>query len=141
MIVAINHIYVDGRCAMKPKPATLGAKYVEQFRDAAIAAVHRKRPPYPEATFTVHRELLPTHNRTVLDLGTGSGEIAIPMAGYAHIVHVVEPSDALRKIAAGIAGAHLRDTRAQAPQQEQTLEWFNVTAEEFDYPLPYGLIT
>jgi hypothetical protein len=102
MIVAINHIYVDGRCAMKPKPATLGAKYVEQFRDAAIAAVHRKRPPYPEATFTVHRELLPTHNRTVLDLGTGSGEIAIPMAGYAHIVHVVEPSDALRKIAAGL---------------------------------------
>jgi SAM-dependent methyltransferase len=63
----------------------------------------------------------------VLELGAGTGEISIPLAGLVDRVTAVEPSAAMLEVA-----------RAQ-PGFEQ-VDWFRTSAEDFDYDDEYGLI-
>jgi SAM-dependent methyltransferase len=112
---------------MTPKPIFLGPKYAEQFRDASVAAAYRKRPPYPPELFEILAGLLPIGNRCLVDLGAGTGEVAIPMSRTADVVHAVEPSPAMLAIGRRIPGS-------------ERVSWFNGSAEEFTYPRQYGLI-
>lgn len=112
---------------MEPKPKHLGPEYGEQFSDAAVAALYRKRPQYPPSTFDLIRNLLPASNRHVLDLGSGTGEIAIPSAAFADSVDAVELSAAMLNVARQQPGA-------------SKVRWFNQAAETFAYPRAYGLI-
>ena len=113
---------------MEPNPKFLGPEYADQFSDPAVAAVYRKRPSYPTELFTQLAALLPDSNRSLLDVGAGTGEIAIPMSSYAEVVDAVEPSAAMLQIA------------RQQPLSHQ-VSWHNMSGEDFGYPAQYGLIT
>jgi SAM-dependent methyltransferase len=112
---------------MEPKPRFLGTDYARQFRDPAVAAVYRKRPAYPEQLFDLLTELLPHEGARVLDVGAGTGEIAIPMSARSATVDAVEPSAAMLAIA-----------RAQTGSAR--VNWHNLPAESFAPTEPYGLI-
>ena len=97
---------------MPARPAHLGPKYGEQFQDASVAAAYRTRPPYPAA----------------LDLGCGTGRIAIPLSAYVSRVDAVDPSAAMLE-AAKAAGGRVDNIR-----------WINESAETYAYSDSYGLI-
>ena len=112
---------------MKPKPKFLDAEYARQFEDASVAAVYRKRPPYPPETFEIIGGLLPVGNRNVLDLGAGTGEVSIPLAEMVDSVHAVEPSLAMVSIGRNLPGS-------------DDVTWYNTSGELFDYATEYGVI-
>ena len=113
---------------MKSKPEHLSRRYGAQFEDASIAAAYRTRPPYPPETFDLILERLPSPSRArVLELGAGTGEIAIPLATRVSRVDAVEPSAAMGEIA------------AEQPGFEH-VHWHGVSAESFPYPAVYDLV-
>ncbi len=113
---------------MKPKPRHLWPEYGAQFQDSAVAAVYRKRPPYPGELFDLLAALLPQPSRArVLELGAGTGEIAIPFAGRVDRLDAVEVSEAMLGIA------------ESQPGYEQ-VHWHRQSAESFSYPAVYDLV-
>lgn len=113
---------------MKPKPRHLGPDYGAQFQDAAVATVYRKRPPYPSELFDLILERLPRPNRArVLELGAGTGEIAIPLSEQVSVLDAVEPSAAMLNVA------------ARQPGYER-VRWHQQSAEAFAYASVYDLI-
>lgn len=114
---------------MEPKPKFLAPHYARVFEDAAVAAVYRKRPPYPPEVAPFVASLLPDGNRHLLDLGAGTGEMAIPLAKLCVTVDAVEPSAAM-----------LRIGQMQPGADAGNLSWFNESAEAFGYPRSYGLV-
>ena len=112
---------------MEPKPKFLAARYGEQFRDASVAAAYRKRPPYPAETSEIIADLCPRDNRRVLELGAGTGEIAIPLATLVDAVDAVEPSEAMMGVARSMPGF-------------DKVNWHRTSAEEFGYEKRYGLV-
>ena len=113
---------------MKAKPRHLWPDYGAQFQDAAIAAVYRKRPPYPAEVFDLLSELLPLPGQArILELGAGTGEIAIPLSERVASVDAVEASAAMLAVA-----------RSQ-PGQER-VRWHSRSAEDFSYSSIYDLV-
>jgi len=113
---------------MKPKPTHLGPDYGAQFQDAAVAAVYRKRPPYPPELFNLLLERLPLPNRArVLELGAGTGEIAIPLSAQVAVLDAVEVSEAMLAVAASQPGS-------------ERVRWHQQSAESFSYDSLYDLI-
>jgi len=112
---------------VKPKPRFLGPDYASQFEDTAVAAVYRSRPPYPPETFDLILDLLPTSGGHILDIGSGTGELAIPLAERAGAVDAVEPSAAMLAV-------------AQTQPHHELVNWHNVAAERFVYRKAYDLI-
>ncbi len=91
---------------MKPKPEHLSRRYGAQFEDATVAAAYGNRPPYPAETFDLILERLPDPSRArVLELGTGTGEIARPLAARVTRIDAVEPSAAMGSAAGRCAGS------------------------------------
>lgn len=114
---------------MSTRPAHLAAKYAEQFTDESVAAVYRTRPPYPDSLFDILESLIPDPSYTLLDLGCGTGEIAIPMSRRLGRVVALDPSSAM-----------LGTAKVQAFPAGGAIQWVNAAAEEFDYPETYGLV-
>ena len=80
---------------MKPKPKFLSPPYGRVFEDKSVAEDYRKRPPDPADTALFIAGLCPPGNRFVLDLGAGTGEVAIPLAPLVRGVDAVDPSAAM----------------------------------------------
>lgn len=116
---------------MKPKPLHLSSEYGAQFRDSAVAAVYRKRPPYVPETWDLIAGRLPdagpSADRAVLEVGSGTGEIAIPLSARLEHVDAIEPSEAMLAI-------------ARSTQGSERVRWHQTSAEEFGYPDTYDLI-
>lgn len=113
---------------MKPKPRHLWSDYGAQFQDAAVAAMYRKRPPYPAELFNLILQRLPQPGRArVLELGAGTGEIAIPLSLEVQAVDAVEVSEAMLAVAAGQPG-------------NKRVHWHQQSAESFPYTSIYDLI-
>lgn len=113
---------------MKPKPRHLWPDYGAQFQDPAVADVYRKRPPYPPELFDLILERTPRPGRArVLELGTGTGEVALPLAARVERLDAVEPSEAMLKIA------------SRQPGSEQ-VRWHQQSAETYSYADVYDLI-
>jgi SAM-dependent methyltransferase len=110
------------------RPVHLGAEYGEQFQDASVAAAYRTRPPYPAALFEILAGLLPDSVSAALDLGCGTGRIAIPLSFYVSRVDAVDPSAAMLE-AAKSAGGCLDNIR-----------WIHESAETYAYSESYGLV-
>lgn len=115
---------------MIPKPEHLGPTYAAQFGDAAVASAYRHRPHYPAAAFDLLLELLGDRPRDVLDLGCGSGDLAIPLAARVRRLDAVDPSAAM--LAAG---------RARPGGEAPNLRWIHASAEDAPLRPPYGLVT
>jgi SAM-dependent methyltransferase len=60
-----------------------------------LALAYRARPPYPEPLVNRLSELAGP-GRPVVDLGAGTGLLAVPLARRGHPVHAVEPAEAMR---------------------------------------------
>jgi ubiquinone/menaquinone biosynthesis C-methylase UbiE len=112
------------------KPTHLGPQYADQFKDLSVASAYLHRPPYPAEVFDLLECLIKGRPRVVLDMGCGTGDIAIPMADRVDRVDAVDPSEAM-----------LRMARTRPGWDRENIRWVCTSAEEFDYRERYGLIT
>ncbi|MEA2660540.1 MAG: hypothetical protein QOH08_112 [Chloroflexota bacterium] len=101
----------------------------EVFRDRDVARAYRHRAPYPDETFAILAELL-VEPHTLLDVGSGSGQLARPMLRFAARVDAVDPSDAM-----------VEEGRRLPGGDDPRLRWIIGTAETAPLDPPYGLIT
>jgi SAM-dependent methyltransferase len=113
-----------------PKPDHLGPDYGAQFADASVVAAYDCRPPYPPELFDVLAALIVDEPRVVLDLGTGTGEIARGLLGRAARIDAVDP-------APGMIAAGRRLPGGDRPE----LVWIEGFAEDVLLDSPYALVT
>jgi trans-aconitate methyltransferase len=114
---------------MRPKPDHLGPEYAAQFADRSVAREYHTRPPYPAELFTRLLRLLPAGERTVLDLGCGTGEVAVGLVGRVDRIDAVDPSAAMLEVAS-----------TRHPSETDGLRWVQASAERFRPTVRYGLI-
>jgi predicted TPR repeat methyltransferase len=74
----------------RPRPEYLGRAYAERFRDQSVVDSYHFRPPYPEETFDILLSLLTDEPRAVLDVGSGSGDIARRLVDHVERVDAVD---------------------------------------------------
>jgi len=84
-----------------------------------LAEAYRARPPYPPALVARLSELAGP-GRTVVDLGAGTGLLAVPLARAGHRVFAVEPAGAMLAVCAEVA-AGLPVDPVQAPAESTGL--------------------
>lgn len=116
--------------SMAPKPGHLGEVYARQFTDPAVVAAYPFRLPYPAETFSILERLIVPGNRTVLDAGCGTGDLARRLASLVERIDAVDISGRMitlgRLLPGGSAG---------------NLRWIQGSIEEAPLDPPYGLIT
>jgi len=111
------------------KPAHLGSVYGAQFDDEAVARSYATRPPYPAEVFEILDGLQPAGPRSVLDLGCGTGDVALGLVGRAGQIVGVDRSAAMLRVARGRHGGG-----------HPSLAWHQVAAEDFAFDGPYSLV-
>lgn len=94
-----------------------------------MARCYSYRPPYPGDIFAHLLSLTDARDR-LLDLGSGNGKIAVPLANSFSEVIAVEPSRAMFE--AGIS---------RNPGKPGNLKWVEVCAEDFEDPGVFDLVT
>lgn len=112
------------------KPDYLTPANAARFDDEEVAALYGLRPPYPSELFTTLAALITDEQRTILDVGTGRGEIARFLTPYAERVDAVDMSAAMQaagKIAPG--------------GDADNLHWIHGKIEEVELDPPFALIT
>ena len=114
---------------MKPKPAGLAPKYGAQFQDESIANTYATRPPYSGEFFNALERLVSEGPRVLLDLGCGTGDVAIGLAHGSDRIDAVDPSTAMLNVARSRPGADMPG-----------LHWICASAETFEYRGPYSLV-
>ncbi|MEO7001306.1 MAG: class I SAM-dependent methyltransferase, partial [Ktedonobacterales bacterium] len=124
---------------MEPKPAHLGPAYAAQFQDQAIAAAYPARPPYPDEVFDILTGLIAGQADelcAVLDLGSGTGDIARPLAR--RLMQCKPPGrvDAVDQSQAMIARG-----RALSGGDAPNLNWILGAVEDAPLRPPYALVT
>ena len=115
---------------MQPKPAHFGTYYAEAFKDQHVVDAYRHRLPYPEEVFTLLTSLVLDEPRAVLDVGSGSGDIARPLVERVERVDAVDFSQGMIERGKQLPnGNHPR------------LHWIYGKVEEAPLTPPYALIT
>jgi SAM-dependent methyltransferase len=114
---------------MQPKPAHLNPEYAQQFGDPSVVAAYHHRPPYPPQVIDHLLSLLVAPG-TVLDAGTGTGEIARVLAQRGVRVDALDPSVAM-----------LERGRHSPGGDHPLLTWTHGAAEDAPLGPRYGLIT
>ena len=112
-----------------PKPGHLGPEYGAQFQDASVVAAYRHRPPYPAAVFDLLLDLIVDEPRAVLDVGTGTGELARGLAPRVTRVDALDPSPGMIAVARTLPGG-----------DHPNLTWIEGYAEDAPLRPPYALI-
>lgn len=115
---------------MEPKPENFSTYYAEAFKDQHVVEAYRYRPPYPQQVFAILAALVVDEPRTVLDVGSGSGDIARPLVELVERVDAVDFSQNMIE-----RGKHLPN--GNHPQ----LHWIYGKVEEVPLAPPYALIT
>jgi len=114
---------------MRPRPAHLTVENAAQFQARTVAERYRLRLPYPAAIFDILAGLIVGAPRVVLDVGTGTGDLARGLASRADRIDALDPSAemlAAGKLLPGGDSPHLR--------------WMLGTAEDAPLDPPYGLV-
>jgi SAM-dependent methyltransferase len=115
---------------VRSKPDHLGPEYGAQFGDPSVVAAYRHRPPYPPAVFDVLVGLIVDEPRAVLDVGTGTGEIARGLAPRVERVDAVDPSPGMIATGQRLPGG-----------DHPHLTWIEGYAENAPIRPPYALVT
>ena len=115
---------------MLPKPDHLGPEYAAQFADPSVVAAYHHRPPYPAAVLDILAELVVDEPRVVLDVGTGTGEIARGLVGRVERVDAMDPSPGMIAKGRNLPGG-----------DHPKLSWILGYAEDTPLRPPYALIT
>lgn len=113
-----------------PRPPQWTPENAARFRDRTVVDAYHLRLPYPPEVFEALLNLLPDHTQPVLDLGTGTGELARELAPHVKRVDAVDASPAMIARLRTMPGG---DHPALHPQ---VLQAEAVTSAE-----PYGLVT
>jgi trans-aconitate methyltransferase len=111
------------------KPARWAASRAAAFEDQSVVDRYHLRPPYPQGVIDMLAELAAAAPRTVLDVGTGTGELA------RRLVERIERVDALDRSPAMIARG-----RTLPGGDHPRLHWILGTAEAAPLEPPYALI-
>ncbi len=114
----------------RPRPEHLGVEHAERFRDQTVVDNYQFRPPYPEEAFDILVGLITDEPRAVLDVGSGSGNIARRLVDRVERVDAVDFS--LPMIEKG-----KRLPNGDNPK----LRWIHAPAEDAPVDPPYALIT
>lgn len=115
---------------MHPKPQDFGSYYANAFKNAEVVAAYRYRPSYPPEVFDILARLITTSPRNVLDIGTGSGDIA------RHLITRVDHIDAVD------FSHNMLERGKQLPNGDHPhLHWIYGKVEEVQLTPPYALIT
>lgn len=114
---------------MIPKPAHLDRRYGSQFEDAAVARSYHTRPAYPAQLFDVLERLMPPGERNVLDLGCGTGDVALGLLDLADRIDALDPSGAMLDVA-----------RSRDRSDDPRIRWLQSRAEAFRPDTLYSLI-
>ena len=115
---------------MEPKPAFLGPHIASAFQEESVIAAYPQRAPYPESLFQKLAELLTGSSRSVLDVGTGTGDVARHLAPYVERVDAVDWSAGMLALGQQLPGG-----------DDQRIRWIQGRIEEVALDPPYGLIT
>jgi SAM-dependent methyltransferase len=115
---------------MQPKAEQFGATFAEAFKDQRVVDAYRYRPPYPKEVFDLLAGLINDEPCAVLDVGTGSGDIA------RHLVDIVERIDAVD------FSLHMIELGKGLPDGDHPhLQWIYGKVEDAPLSPPYALIT
>lgn len=112
------------------RPAHLTGENAARFGATSVADAYASRVPYTRAVLDILDSLAPDRPRALLDLGTGTGDLARPLAARFERVDAVDVSDAM--IARG---------RALPSGAAPNLRWIHGRAEEASLSPPYALAT
>jgi ubiquinone/menaquinone biosynthesis C-methylase UbiE len=115
---------------MEPKPAFLGPHVASAFQEESVIAAYPRRAPYPQSLFQKLVELMTGPSRRVLDVGTGTGDVARRLAPYVARVDAVDWSAGMIALGKQLPGGD--DTR---------IHWTHGRIEEVALDPPYSLIT
>src|SRR5215472_13280376 len=113
-----------------PKPDCWAPGYAEAFNLDVVARAYPLRPPYPEGMFTTLAALMVDQPRTLLDLGSGPGDLA------RNLVHAAERVDAV-----DASLAMIERGRAMEHGNHPNLRWIHGRAEDTRLNPPYALVT
>ncbi|GAC1473323.1 MAG: class I SAM-dependent methyltransferase [Chloroflexota bacterium] len=114
---------------MQPKPKHLGPEYASVFGDTSVVRAYTHRPPYPSRAIARLASLTPGPSAVVLDVGCGSGDLAIPLSHFVGQIDAVDISTRM------IARARERSTGIH------NITWIEAATEQTDLHGPYDLIT
>jgi SAM-dependent methyltransferase len=115
---------------MEPKPDFLGPQVASAFQEASVVAAYPRRTPYPDSLFHKLAELLTSHSRVLLDVGTGTGDVARNLAPNVERVDAVDWSPRMLALAQQVPGG-----------DDPRIHWIQGRIEEVALDPPYGLIT
>lgn len=114
---------------MFEKPRHLRPEFADRFKDPDVAEAYRSRPPYPVETFQLLAHLIVDSERSVLDAGCGTGNIARPIAPLVKRVDAVDFSKPMIDVAKTLPGGY-----------DRNIKWKLGRIEEVDLNPPYSLI-
>jgi trans-aconitate methyltransferase len=115
---------------MAQKPGYFAVEHAEVFKHHSIAEAYRYRPPYSTELFDILAGLISGEPRRVLDVGSGTGNIARNLIGRVESIDAVDFSQ--RMIEQG----------KQLPNGDHPhLRWLYGRVEEVELNPPYALVT
>ena len=112
------------------KPAVWASPRAAAFEDQSVVDRYHLRPPYPAALIETLVQLAGVPPRAVLDVGTGTGEIARRLAGQVERVDAVDRSAAMLAQARSLPGG-----------DHPRIHWTLGAVEDVCLAPPYALIT
>lgn len=114
---------------MKPKPDMWGWAHGSAWLDDETARAYLARPPHPEETLLRLADELGARGGRVLDLGTGTGELARRLAPLARHVDAVDVAAPMLALARTLPGGNAGNIR-----------WLEGRAEDVALEAPYDLV-
>ena len=115
---------------MSSKPDYYASERARVFQEETVARHYHLRPPYPAGLFTALAALVVDEPRTILDLGTGTGDLARGLLPACDRVDAVDASLAM-----------IEHGRSLAYGDDPHLHWIHGRAEAAPLDPPYALVT
>jgi trans-aconitate methyltransferase len=107
----------------------LATKHADRFQEPGVIARYHLRLPYPQETFDFLLSLITSTPRVVLDVGTGTGELARQLVEHVDRVDAVDCSAAM-----------LEKGRTLPQGMHPHLHWMCGRIEDVQLTPPYSLI-
>jgi SAM-dependent methyltransferase len=122
--------YAGFRRCLIQRPAHLNEENASRFGAVGVAEAYPFRLPYSSDVLDIIERLVTDNPRAVLDLGTGTGDVARPLASRVDRVDAVDISAAMIERGRRLPGG-------DAPN----LTWIHAPAEDAPLSPPYALVT
>jgi SAM-dependent methyltransferase len=115
---------------MQAKPDYYGTYYAEAFQNNQVVDAYHFRPPYPAEVFEILASLITDEPRALLDVGTGSGDVARQCIDFVERIDAVDFSQNM-----------IENGKRLPNGNHPHLNWIYGKIEEVPLNLPYALIT